>query len=716
MAATDRDDSSADKGWARVRPAVLVAATTFLLVAGLVVASVFRFVGEERGRDITNWQVRLGIVADSRKEAIDAWLAQQWSDLDGVANNDSVRLFMTELKMASGDLKNVTDGQSQEQYVENLLVFTATQSRFAAEITDPNLPVNIARTATSGLAIFDLSGRLVVATRGVPSGEAWVEPFLAGAAKARNALRDLAINAAGNPAMGFLMPIFAVQGDATPDEQVGWVLGVKQVAPELYPLLRQPGDTARTADALLVRQRDGNVEYLSPLPDYKPLSLELSTATPGLAESAALLATSGFGLARDYRGVDVLYTSRRIDGAPWSLVYKIDRAEALAASDQRAARLLGIFLLAILLGAATLVAVWRHGASRRATLAAARYRELAARFEQQRNLLRLVTDGQPNSIFITDDDARYTFANRRAAAQAGISAEEMLGKTLASVMGPAKASRYIELNRRAVQDGGVLEDLARSGDGASLSVLHSQHIPLDMAPANGRGVLVIEEDISQLTAEQERRQATLDRLANCLISLADRRDPAAAGHSAFVSIVARAVAEEMALAPVLVETAEMAGRLMNLGKILVPRNILTRAGPLTPDEFDQLHGSLLEATRFLDGVEFDGPVIETLRQCQEHWDGNGRPGRLKGREIIPTARVLAVANAFVGLLSPRSYHATRRTMDDVIGILVGEIGSKFDSAVVAALINRIENKGARAAWAELGSRSTETSPRIIDPL
>ena len=516
--------------------------------------------------------------------------------------------------------------------------------------------------------------------------------------------------------MGFLMPIFAVQGDATPDEQVGWVLGVKQVAPELYPLLRQPGDAARTADALLVRQRDGNVEYLSPLPDYKPLSLELSTATPGLAESAALLATSGFGLARDYRGIDVLYASRRIDGAPWSLVYKIDRAEALAASDQRAARLLGIFLLAILLGAATLVAVWRHGASRRATLAAARYRELAARFEQQRNLLRLVTDGQPNSIFITDDDARYTFANRRAAAQAGISAEEMLGKTLASVMGPAKASRYIELNRRAVQDGGVLEDLARSGDGASLSVLHSQHIPLDMAPANGRGVLVIEEDISQLTAEQERRQATLDRLANCLISLADRRDPAAAGHSAFVSIVARAVAEEMALAPVLVETAEMAGRLMNLGKILVPRNILTRAGPLTPDEFDQLHGSLLEATRFLDGVEFDGPVIETLRQCQEHWDGNGRPGRLKGREIIPTARVLAVANAFVGLLSPRSYHATRRTMDDVIGILVGEIGSKFNSAVVAALINRIENKGARAAWAELGSRSTETSPRIIDPL
>ena len=712
---SDGETSGVPKQSSRVRPVMAIAVTAGVLAVALGVALVFRFVGQERDRDITNWQVRLGIVADSRTAAIESWVAQQWSDLDTIANNDSARLFMTELKMASGDLKNVPDGQSQVQYIDNLLVFTAAQSRFAAQTAEPNLPVNIARTATSGLALFDLAGRLVVATRGTPSGEAWVEPFLAGAAKAKNALRDLSINAAGNPAMAFLMPIFAVQGDATPDEQVGWVLGVKQVAPELYPLLRQPGDTARTADALLVRQADGNVEYLSPLPEYKPLSLRLSTATPGLAESQALRAPSAFGLARDYRGVDVLYTSRRIDGVPWVLVYKIDRAEALADSDQRAVRLLGIFLLAILLGAATLVAVWRHGASRRAELAAARYRDLAARFEQQTNLLRLVTDGQPNSIFITDEDGRYTFANRRAAAQAGISAEEMLGKSLASVMGPAKASRYIDLNRRAWQTGGVVEDLSRSSDGAALSVLHSQHIPLELTPHNGRGVLVIEEDLSELTAEQERRRATLDRLANCLISLADRRDPAAAGHSAFVSIVARAVAEEMALEPVLVETVEMAGRLMNLGKILVPRSILTRAGPLTAGELDQLHDSLLEATRFLDGVEFDGPVIETLRQCQEHWDGNGRPNHLKAREIIPTARVLAVANAFVGLLSPRAYRAVRLTTDDVIRILVGEIGSKFDPAVVAALINHVENKGARSAWTELASRPADAAPTVIDP-
>ena len=123
---------------------------------------------------------------------------------------------------------------------------------------------------------------------------------------------------------------------------------------------------------------------------------------------------------------------------------------------------------------------------------------------------------------------------------------------------------------------------------------------------------------------------------------------------------------------------------------------------------------MLEATRLLEGVEFDGPVIETLRQCHEQWDGGGRPNGLKGREIIPTARVLAVANAFVGLVSPRAYRAPM-TIDDASRILVGEIGRKFDPAVVAALVSYLENKGGRGAWANLPSRAPEPAPPVIDP-
>ena len=703
------------RAWSSLlRPAVVLTLAAMIVAAAAGIVLVMRFVDRERSRDMVNWQLRLGIVADSRKAAIEAWLTGQWNDLGAVAQNESVQLFLAELAAASGDVKSVPDGQAQRDYIDNLLVFTAAQSHFAAAVAAPNLPVNIDRPGTAGIALFDRSGRLVVATRGTPTDAAWVAPFLAGAAKAKRALRDLAVDAGGNLWMAFLLPVFSVQGDATPDQQVGWVLGVKQAGPELFPLLHQPGAAQRTAAAMLVRPDGANVSVLSPLPDYKPLSLSLAAATPDLAEARALAAPGGFGLAHDYRGTQVLYVSRAIAGTPWVLLYKVDRAEALAATDRRASQLLLFFGLAILVTLATFAAVWRHGASRRAALAAERYRALAARFEHQTRLLHVVTDGQPNAIFIADEQGRYTFANRRAAAQAGISAEDMLGKSLAAVIGPATASRYIDLNRRALDGNEVVADLSRSGNGAGLTVIHSQHIPLEPAPDIARGVLVIEEDLSQITAEQERRRATLDHLVRCLISLADRRDPAAAGHSAFVTAVARSVAAEMALAPALVDTAEMAGRLMNLGKILVPASILTRAGPLTQAELDRLHDSMLEATRLLEGVEFDGPVIETLRQCHEQWDGGGRPNGLKGREIIPTARVLAVANAFVGLVSPRAYRAPM-TIDDASRILVGEIGRKFDPAVVAALVSYLENKGGRGAWANLPSRAPEPAPPVIDP-
>jgi HD-GYP domain-containing protein (c-di-GMP phosphodiesterase class II) len=693
------------------RPAVWLTALGVLAAVAVGVVLVLRFVAQERERDLVDWQIRLGIVADSRKQAVDAWLAGQWHDLDGIAQNNSVQLFLSELKASVGGLAGIPDGESQAGYIENLLVFTASQDRFASLVPAPNLPVNIARTATSGLALFDASGRVVVATQNAPAAEPWVAALVSGAAKGKTATRDLYIDAAGNPTMAFLDPVFAVQGDETAANQVGWVLGVKEVAGELYPLLRQPGEAEKTADAALVRAAGANVEYLSPLPEQKPLSLALAAATPGLAEAAALRAPGGFGLARDYRNTEVLYTSRAITRMPWVLVYKIDRAEALADTDRRGERLMTAFLLALLFIAAAFAAVWRHGASRRASEEAGRYRRLAERFEHQSALLRHVTDGQPNAIFIADEAARYTFANRRAAAEAGISADDMLGKSLAAVIGPAKASRYVELNRRAMRDRAVIEDVWRSGTGASVTVLHSQHIPLEPVPDIARGVLVIEEDLSQIAAEQERRRATLDHLVRCLISLSDLRDPDAAGHSAFVAEVAHAVAEEMGLEPILVETAEMAGRLMNLGKVLVPAHVLTRAGPLTPIELEQLHESLLKATQFLEGIEFDGPVIETLRQCQEHWDGTGRPNRMTGRAIVPTARVLAVANAFVGLMSPRSYRPAMGA-DNATRILLAETGTKFDPAVVAALVNHLENRGGRTVWT---ARPATAAPAVIDP-
>jgi len=108
------------------------------------------------------------------------------------------------------------------------------------------------------------------------------------------------------------------------------------------------------------------------------------------------------------------------------------------------------------------------------------------------------------------------------------------------------------------------------------------------------------------------------------------------------------------------------------------------------------------SAELLEGIEFDGPVVETLRQSQAHWDGSGVPPGLAGEDILVTARVVAVANAFVGMVSPRA-HREALGIDRAVQTLLGEAGRAYERGVVAALVNYLDNRGGRAQWTDIPS-------------
>ena len=94
---------------------------------------------------------------------------------------------------------------------------------------------------------------------------------------------------------------------------------------------------------------------------------------------------------------------------------------------------------------------------------------------------------------------------------------------------------------------------------------------------------------------------------------------------------------------------------------------------------------------------FARKVTATLRELQEHWDGSGAPDGLSGEAILIAARVVAVANAFVAMASPRAYREGIGFDAAIANLRDGE-GTLFDRKVVAALINHLENHGGRERW------------------
>jgi PAS domain S-box-containing protein len=679
---------------------LLIAAAALLIMAIGGAALIVRFVDSEWQRELRTWQVRLGIVADSRFAAVDDWLDRQFGELGGLADNASLQLYMTQLATSASNPDDADVADAQAEYLQNLIAATATRAGFVDISAAAAVPANLARTGTGGIALIDGKGQTAAATQGMPPLAGRLRDFLNGLKPGERGLLDLYLDATGKPAMAFAIPVFAVQGNRDAASQIGTVVGVKEVADELFPLLHQPGETSETALAVLIRRSGAAIEYLSPLPDGKsPLSLRLAVDTADLDAAFAIATPGGFNpLRHDYRSREVLVTSRAFDKAPWTLMYTIAHAEALGAARERLQWLTAAAILAMTAVAVGLLAVWIYANSLRRAESAARYREMAERSEEQRNLLRLVTDSQPTGIFILDAEGRYHFANREAGRVAGIPAEDLLGKQIANIVGPEASRRYLSRNREVLETGAATSDVSRLAVDGAVRVVQTDHIPVSPSQELPKSVLVVEHDITETVTERERRARILSQVVHTLVGVVDRRDPYAANHSHYVAALARAIATEMNLPERDIDTAETAGNLLNFGKILVAPELLTKSGDMSDEDRQLVRQSIQTSAELLGGIEFDGPVVMTLRQAQARWDGTGIPTGLAGEDILITARIVSVANAFVGMVSKRAYRDALN-IDRAVAAILDQVGKAFDRRVVVALINYLDNRGGRAHWA-----------------
>lgn len=676
-----------------------------LVLLGLIGAwAIFQFLANERDRELTQWQVRLGIVADSRAAEVERWLAGNLAEVTAIADNESVQVYVGSMDELAGDPEQQDEVESFRQYLRNLLLVAAQRGGFGTDRSEDQPSFN-QETApgTGGLLIVDKAGTIVAASPEAPAYVGALKDFVESSPAAGSTVGPLLFDAQKQATMTFVAPLFAVQSARDAAAQIGWVVGVKRVMPELFPLLRQPGDISRTGTTTLLSGDATKAHYLSPIARpgqaVEPAGLAMEKSTPDLDAVFALEAGDGFAADRkDYRGREVLVAARAIDGspaaAPWVLMYAVDYAEALGPSESRARNLALMLGLGLLLIAVAIVAVWRHGSSRRASEAAEKFQHLAQQFQAQKDLLQLVTDSQPTSIFILDQQHRYRFANQQASRAAGITPGEMLGKDIDAVLGPGRARRYTKLNDQAAEDSVAVTDVARIEHDGALQVLQSEHIPLKGRSGAAAGVLTVERDITDVVTEREKRARTLQNLVKTLVGVVDRRDPFAANHSMRVAKVAGAVAREMGLSEVEIDTTEIAGNLLNLGKIMIPPEVLAKTGDLTEDERRLLRNSVQMSGDMLQDIEFDGPVVDTLRQAQERWDGSGQPKGLKGEAILVTARIIAVANALVGMISDRAFRQGM-SIDSAIEILFKEAGKAYDRRVVAALVNYLDNRDGR---------------------
>jgi diguanylate cyclase (GGDEF)-like protein/putative nucleotidyltransferase with HDIG domain len=205
--------------------------------------------------------------------------------------------------------------------------------------------------------------------------------------------------------------------------------------------------------------------------------------------------------------------------------------------------------------------------------------------------------------------------------------------------------------------------------------------------------------------------ATIEALALAI----DAKDQTSQSHIRRVQLYAAALARALGMSENDIQGVKTAALLHDIGKLAVPEHILSKPGPLTPEEFQKIRAHPKVGADIISAVPFPYPVSPLILSHHERWDGKGYPAGLKGEEIPLGARILSVVDYFDALMAERPYHKAMG-FDAAIGLLQQEAGKGLDPRVVEKFIELLPALQRDAATLEQAmprASAHEEQPHIV---
>jgi PAS domain S-box-containing protein len=273
---------------------------------------------------------------------------------------------------------------------------------------------------------------------------------------------------------------------------------------------------------------------------------------------------------------------------------------------------------------------------------------------------RAITSGVMEGFAEIDREGRFVDVNEESCRMSGYSRDEHLTMSVLDTEALETAEETKKRLQKIIKTGSDrFESRLRRKDGRIIDI----EVSSTYFPQTGH-VLIFSRDITERKrAEQELRrnyqqmQEMLVTTVKALASTVEMKDQYTAGHQPRVTELACAIAEEMGLPEERIEGIRMAGIVHDIGKIMVPAEILNKPGPLTEIQYEMVKMHPRAGFDILKGIKFPWPVAEIVLQHQELMDGSGYPQGLSGEEIILEARILTVANVVEAMVSHRPYRA-----------------------------------------------------------
>lgn len=180
--------------------------------------------------------------------------------------------------------------------------------------------------------------------------------------------------------------------------------------------------------------------------------------------------------------------------------------------------------------------------------------------------------------------------------------------------------------------------------------------------------------------------AHLMRAIRSILLSINARDHYTYGHSQRTTRYAEALSRRLGFPPERIRLVKRAALLHDIGKVSIDKEILVKSRPLSPREREIVRQHSLLSAQIIEPVKELARVIPIVEQHHERYDGKGYPKGLAGEEISLEARVLAIADAYDAMRSPRPYRDALSFSEAVAELRRGA-GTQFDPNLVEVFID-----------------------------
>ena len=289
----------------------------------------------------------------------------------------------------------------------------------------------------------------------------------------------------------------------------------------------------------------------------------------------------------------------------------------------------------------------------------------ADRLDEEKQILKLIGQGETLEHFETVRKCKDgTLINISITISA---IRDALGK----IVGASQIARDITLQRNLQR-----ELLVQDRTNRALAIQKEEH----------------EKQAAELAIFNEKLKVSLFQTVGLARELGEMRDPYTSGHEQGVGDLSAAIANELGLEQEFQDGIRVAGYLHDIGKAMVPIEILVKPAALTPNEYELVKEHVEAGYQVLKKITFPWDIARAELEHHERLDGSGYPRGLKDGDISIGGRILAVADVFDSMTNHRPYRPALGA-DSALAELQRGSSVLYDKAVVDACVSLIKVKG-----------------------